>query len=113
MKKSFKRLLAALLMAIMLLSVLSACGGGNNENMPTTELTKEDFTDGVIDIITIMVKGGQATTRSDARRNLEQGGVAVNGEKVTDIKTTYDADAFDNEFIVKKGKKSFMKYVLK
>jgi len=85
-------------------------GGANSENIPTTTLTDEDFTDGSIDLISIMVKGGQATNRGDGRRTIEQGGVSVNGEKVTDVKATYTKDAFAEEFMVKKGKKSFMKY---
>lgn len=87
-------------------------GGGSKENMPTTVLAEEDFQDGSIDILTMLVKAGLCTTRSDARRNVEQGGVSVNDEKVTDIKTVYAKDAFQNEFIVKKGKKSFMKFNL-
>ncbi len=87
-------------------------GGGSKENMPTTVLTEEDFKDGSIDILSMLVKAGLCTTRSDARRNVEQGGVSVNDEKVTDIKTVYAKDAFRNEFIVKKGKKSFMKFNL-
>lgn len=87
-------------------------GGGSKENMPTTVLTEEDFKDGSVDILTMLVKAGLCTTRSDARRNVEQGGVSVNDEKVTDIKTVYARDDFQNEFIVKKGKKSFMKFNL-
>lgn len=87
-------------------------GGGSKENMPTTVLTEEDFKDGSIDILTMLVKAGLCTTRSDARRNVEQGGVSVNDGKVTDIKAVYLKDAFQNEFIVKKGKKSFMKFNL-
>lgn len=87
-------------------------GGGSKENMPTTILTEEDFKDGSIDILSMLVKAGLCTTRSDARRNVEQGGVSVNDEKVTDIKAVYPKDAFQKEFIVKKGKKSFMKFDL-
>ena len=87
-------------------------GGSNNANMPTTTLTDDDFTDGAIDIISVMVKGGQATNRGDARRNIEQGGVSVNGEKISDIKMMISKETFSEEFIVKKGKKSFVKYVL-
>lgn len=87
-------------------------GGGSKENMPTTILAEEDFKDGSIDILSMLVKAGLCTTRSDARRNVEQGGVSVNDEKVTDIKAVYAKDAFQNEFIVKKGKKSFMKFNL-
>jgi tyrosyl-tRNA synthetase len=87
-------------------------GGGSNANMPTVTLTDEDFTDGSIDLISLMVKGGQATNRSDGRRNIEQGGVSVNDEKMSDVKKTFAKDAFASEFIIKKGKKSFVKYVL-
>lgn len=87
-------------------------GGGNLENMPATQLTEEDFTDGTIDIMSILVKAGMTASRSEARRAVEQGGVTVNGEKVTDIKTAYAKDVFAEEFIVKKGKKSFQKITL-
>lgn len=84
-------------------------GGGNLENMPTTQLTEEDFTEGSIDIMSILVKTGMTASRSEARRAVEQGGVTVNGEKVTDIKTAYAKDVFTEEFIIKKGKKNFQK----
>ncbi|MBE5876887.1 MAG: tyrosine--tRNA ligase [Lachnospiraceae bacterium] len=87
-------------------------GGGNLENMPATQLTDEDFLDGGIDILSILVKAGMTNTRSEARRAVEQGGVTVNGEKVTDVKTVYGKDVFAEEFIVKKGKKSFNKITL-
>ena len=87
-------------------------GGGNLENMPSTQLTDEDFADGSIDIMSVLVKAGMTQSRSEARRAVEQGGVTVNGEKVTDIKTTYAKDTFAEEFIIKKGKKSFNKIVL-
>ena len=87
-------------------------GNGNHENMPTTVLTEEDFTDGSIDIMSVLVKAGMTTSRSEARRAVEQGGVTVNGEKVTDIKTTYEKAAFGDEFVIKKGKKSFQKITL-
>jgi len=87
-------------------------GNGNHENMPTTALTEEDFTDGSIDIMSVLVKAGMTTSRSEARRAVEQGGVTVNGEKVTDIKTTYEKAVFGDEFVIKKGKKSFQKITL-
>ena len=80
--------------------------------MPTTALTEEDFTDGSIDIMSVLVKAGMTTSRSEARRAVEQGGVTVNGEKVTDIKTTYEKAVFGDEFVIKKGKKSFQKITL-
>ena len=87
-------------------------GNGSSENMPTTALSDEDFQDGAIDVLSILVKAAMAASRSEARRAVEQGGVTVNGEKVTDVKTVYTKDAFAEEFIIKKGKKSFQKITL-
>ena len=88
-------------------------GGGSSENMPTTTLADDNFTDGNIDILSILVASGLATSRSDARRSVEQGGVSVKGEKVSDIKTSYTKETIAREeFIVKKGKKSFRKIVI-
>lgn len=87
-------------------------GNGNHENMPTTVLTDVDFADGSIDIMSILVKAGMTASRSEARRAVEQGGVTVNGEKVTDVKTAYTKETFAEEFIIKKGKKSFQKITL-
>ena len=89
-------------------------GGGSSENMPTAELTDDKFTDGSIDILGIMVAAGLAASRSEARRAVEQGGVSVKGEKVADIKASYTKEMIaEEEFIVKKGKKSFRKIVIK
>ena len=61
-----------------------------------------------------MAKAGLTASRSEARRAVEQGGVTVNGEKVTDIKTTYEKDAFEGDgMIVKRGKKNFKRVVVK
>ncbi len=87
-------------------------GGANSENMPKTTLADTDFADGVIDILSILVKAGMTASKSEARRAVEQGGVSVNGEKVTDAKAVFAKDAFENEFVVKKGKKSFQKICL-
>ena len=87
-------------------------GAGNHENMPTTTLTEEDFQNGTVDVMSILVKAGMAASRSEARRAVEQGGVTVNGEKVTDVKTVYEKAAFTEEFIIKKGKKNFQKIVM-
>ena len=87
---------------------------GNADNMPTTELEEADFQYGKIDILAVLVKSGQASSRSDARRAVTQGGVSVDGEKVTDITTTYAPADFDGEGkIVKKGKKNFRRIVVK
>ena len=88
-------------------------GGGSSENMPTATLTDSDFTEGSIDILGVLVASGLAASRSEARRAVEQGGVSVKGEKVSDIKAYYTKEGIDaEEFIVKKGKKSFRKIVV-
>lgn len=88
-------------------------GAGNTEHIPTTELTVNDLTDGSIDLISLLVKSGLVKSRSEGRRAIEQGGVTVNNEKVTDIKTIYTVDNFSAEFIIKRGKKNFNKIVYK
>ena len=88
-------------------------GGGSLENMPTVTLSETDFKEGSIDILGILVAAGLAASRSEARRAVEQGGVSVKGEKVSDVKTAYTReDIADQEFIVKKGKKSFKKILV-
>lgn len=87
-------------------------GGANSENMPKTVLSDENFTDGTIDILTLLVTAGMTASKSEARRAVEQGGVSINGEKVTDVKAVYAKDTFHEEFIIKKGKKSFQKISL-
>ena len=85
-------------------------GQGSLENMPSYNLTAEDFTDGSIDILAVLQKSGLAPTRSEARRNVEQGGVSVNGEQVKDIKASYTREDFAGEgMVVKRGKQKFMK----
>ena len=85
-------------------------GQGSLENMPSYNLTAEDFTDGSIDILAVLQKSGLAPTRSEARRNVEQGGISVNGEQVKDIKASYTREDFAGEgMVVKRGKKKFMK----
>ncbi len=89
-------------------------GGGNNANMPTIELSGEDFADGDLDIMSVLVKAGLCESRGDARRNVQQGGVSVADEKVTDISTKYAKDAFACDgLIVRRGKKKFAKVVVK
>ena len=86
---------------------------GNAADMPTAELTAEDFENGEIDILKLLVKAGLAPSRSEARRNVEQGGVSVNGDKVTDSKAVFSQTMFAGEgVVVKKGKKSFRKVVI-
>ncbi len=88
--------------------------GVAHDNMPTTELNDEDLTEGQIDIISILIKAGLAPTRSEARRNVEQGGVTVDGEKVADFKSVFTKDALNGEgIVVKRGKKKFQRVVIK
>ncbi len=85
---------------------------GNAENMPTYELQEGDFKDGTIDIIGVVAPAGLTASRSEARRAVEQGGVTVDGEKVSDIKTVYTKADFAGEGkVVKRGKKSFKRVV--
>ena len=84
-------------------------GGGNMDNVPAVALKEEDFRDGVVDILQVLVSAGLCNTRSEARRAVEQGGVTVADSKVTDVKTTYNKDFFADGVMVKKGKKSFKK----
>ena len=89
-------------------------GGGDSAHMPTVELSAADFADGDMDILALLVKTELAPSRSDARRAVEQGGVSVADEKVTDIKTAYNADFFGADgLVVKLGKKKFVKVVVK
>ena len=86
--------------------------GGADAEVPTTEVTDEDFRDGTVDLLTLMVKGGMVPSRSEARRAVEQGGVTVNGEKETDIRRVYSRDELSAGLLVKRGKKTFRKFVL-
>ena len=82
--------------------------------MPTAELTADDMTDGEIDIMTMLVKAGLVPSKSEARRAVQQGGVSVDGEKITDIAHTFAGEDFGGEGIVlKKGKKNFRKVIVK
>ena len=88
--------------------------GGSTINMPTSELTEEDFKENAMDILTILTKSGLASSRSEARRNVEQGGVSVDGETVKDIHAAFEKDRFAGEgLVVKRGKKNFRKVILK
>ena len=89
-------------------------GGANTENMPSTELTDEDFQEGSIDLITMLVKTGLVPSRSEGRRAIEQGGVSIDGEKITDIKHTVKKEDFNEEgMVLKRGKKKFHKVCVK
>ena len=85
---------------------------GDAANMPTCIITEEDLRDGSIDILGLLVKAELAATRSEARRNVTQGGVTLDGEKVTDIKAAYTLDDFRGDgLVLKRGKKKFKKII--
>ncbi len=88
-------------------------GKGSSENMPTTELSADDLEDGSLDILALLIKAGIAKSRGEGRRLVQQGGVSVDGEKVTDFNQSYDEDALKKGIVIKKGKKVFHKIVLK
>ena len=89
--------------------------GADTSHMPTTELSEEDFDEeGKIDLITILVKAELVPSRSEGRRAIQQGGVSIDGEKLTDIYHTVEKDAFAGDGIVlKRGKKKFKKICVK
>ena len=89
-------------------------GGGASANIPSFALEEADFTEGAIDILTLLNKCGLAASKSEARRNVEQGGVSVDGTQVKDIKASFAKEQFAGEgLLVKRGKKNFMKVVAK
>ena len=89
-------------------------GGGNTANMPEVQLSDEDFENGEIGILRLLVKAGLASSNGEARRNVEQGGVSVDGEKIADVKAQIAKDSIGEDGIVlKRGKKKFMRIVVK
>lgn len=88
--------------------------GGNAADMPTCELDEADFINESIDILSILQKSGLAPSRSEARRNVEQGGVIVEGEVVSDAKTVFTKEQLSGDgMIVKRGKKKFVRVIAK
>ena len=92
---------------------LFGAGAGDGSDAPVAELSEEDFKDGQVDILTIVHKAGLAASRSEARRNVEQGGVTVDGEKVPDIAAAYTKEQLQTGLLVKRGKKNFKKVIVK
>ena len=88
-------------------------GNGADADVPTVELTDADFVDGGIDIVTLITKIGLCPSKSESRRSVEQGGVTVNGEKVASIKTVYTKEQIAEGPVVKRGKKTFKKVIVK
>ena len=87
-------------------------GKPSSNDLPTTTLTDADFTNNEIDILSLLVKAELVASRSEARRGVEQGGVSVNEDKITDIKTVFTPSSFQEEFLLKRGKKNFRRIVV-
>lgn len=83
--------------------------GGNTENIPSADISAEDFKEGKIDIVTLLVKSGLVSSRNEGKRAIEQRGVSVNKEKVEDVSVSYTSEDFSSEFILQRGKKNFRK----
>ena len=88
-------------------------GAGNADEMPVTEITEADLTDGAADIKALLVKAGLCKSNSEARQNITQGGVSLNGGKVSDVFLSVPADALREGVLLKRGKKSFARVILK
>ena len=86
---------------------------GDSALTPSVEVSEDALVDGKIDIISLLCLGNMVPSRSEGRRAIEQGGVSVNGEKVTDLKTTVDKAALSEGVLIKRGKKSFNKFIIK
>ncbi|MCD8323701.1 MAG: tyrosine--tRNA ligase [Clostridiales bacterium] len=88
--------------------------GGNAADMPTAAVSADDLQDGKIDILGLLVASGLCTSRGDARRNVQQGGVSVNGEKITDIATAYTPEDLNvADFVLRRGKKKYCKIIFR
>ena len=88
-------------------------GAGESDHMPTTELSEADLNNGSMDILSLLVRSGLCSTRSDARRNVQQGGVMVNDDKVTDIAASFDEAVLRRGLLLRRDKKNFQKILLK
>ena len=87
-------------------------GGADNANMPTTALTDDDFTDGKIGLLDLLVKAGLAPSKGEGRRLVQQGGISVDDEKISDVYLQIEKEKIANGIIIKKGKKVFHKITL-
>ena len=88
-------------------------GSGESDHMPTTEISAAELTDGAMDIMTALVSTGLCSSKSDARRNIQQGGVTVDDIKVTDISKAYTEAELKAGIVLKRGKKNFNRLLLK
>ena len=86
-------------------------GSGDSSDMPIVELSADDFSDDKIDIGSLLVKAGLVASKSEARRNIEQGGVSVDGDKISDVKKSYTMSELKQGIVIKRGKKSYKKVV--
>lgn len=87
-------------------------GGADDSNMPTTEVEQSDLEDGKITVLSLMIKAGMIKSNCEGRRLIQQGGISVNDEKISDVFTSVSADELKDSVIVKKGKKVFHKFTL-
>lgn len=87
-------------------------GGADDSNMPTTEVEQSDLEDGKITVLSLMIKAGMIKSNGEGRRLIQQGGISVNDEKISDVFTSVTADELKDSVIVKKGKKVFHKFTL-
>lgn len=87
-------------------------GGADDSNMPTTEVEQSDLEDGKITVLSLMIKAGMIKSNGEGRRLIQQGGISVNDEKISDVFTAVSADELKDSVIVKKGKKVFHKFTL-
>ncbi len=88
-------------------------GGGAASDMPVTELTEAELTDGKADVLSLLVKAGLCPSRGDARRNVQQGGVTANDAKITDANHAFSADELREGVLLRRGKKNYARIVLK
>lgn len=82
------------------------------DSAPVVEISPDDLTEGRIDILSVLVKAQLASSRSEARRSVEQGGITADGEKLTDVKHTFTEDELKAGILLKKGKKNFKKITM-
>lgn len=87
-------------------------GGSDDSNMPTTTVEDADFEDGKVTVLSLMIKAGMIKSNGEGRRLIQQGGISVNDEKITDVFTAVSKDDLTNDIVVKKGKKVFHKFTL-
>lgn len=87
-------------------------GGSDDSNMPTTTVEDADFEDGKVTVLSLMIKAGMIKSNGEGRRLIQQGGISVNDEKITDVFTTVSKNDIANGIVIKKGKKVFHKFTL-